>query len=111
MSQWQDGFSKSSNGGLLCQGHLWVPAMKELKNEILTKAHKSPFSMHPSDIKMYQDLKQHFWWRSMKKDIGEFVSKYMECWQVKHLNKTLQYAGMEMRENSYGFHSKISQDV
>ena len=32
---------------------------------------------------MYQDLKQHFWWRSMKKDIAEYVSKCLVCQQVK----------------------------
>ena len=32
---------------------------------------------------MYQDLKQHFWWKSMKRDVVEFVSKCLVCQQVK----------------------------
>ena len=78
-----DRFSKSTDDGLLCQGHLCVPPMSEIKNEILTEAHNSTFSIHPSGTKMYQDLKQHFWWRSMKKDIAEYVSKCLVCQQVK----------------------------
>ena len=79
----EDGFSKSIDDGLLCQGRLCVPPMRKIKNEILTEAHNSTFSIHPGGTKMYQDLKQHFWWRSMKKDIPEYVSKCLVCQQVK----------------------------
>ena len=61
-----DGFSKATDDGLLCQGRLCVSTMSEIKNEILIEAHNSPFSIHPGGIKMYQDLKQHFWWRTSK---------------------------------------------
>ena len=70
-----NGFSKSTDDGLLCQGYLCVPPVKKIKNEILTEAHNSPFSIHPGGTKMYQDLKQHFSRRSMKKDITKYVSK------------------------------------
>ena len=69
------GYTKSSEGGLLYQGRLCVPIVEELRNEILKEAHNSPFAMHPSVIKMYQDIKPHFWWSGMKKDIVEFVSR------------------------------------
>ena len=32
---------------------------------------------------MYQDLKQYYWWRGVKKDIVEYVSKCLTCQQVK----------------------------
>nr|GFD07540.1 transposon Ty3-I Gag-Pol polyprotein [Tanacetum cinerariifolium] len=32
---------------------------------------------------MYHDLKQHFWWSGMKRDIATFVSKCLICQQVK----------------------------
>ena len=78
-----DRFSKSTDDGLLCQRRLSVPHMSKIKNEILTEAHNSPFSIHPGRTKMYQDLKQHLWWRSMKKDIAEYVSKCLVWQQVK----------------------------
>ena len=78
-----DGFSKSTDDELLCQGRLCVPPTSEIKNEILTEAHNSTFLIHPGGTKIYQDLKQHFWWRSMKKDIAEYVSKCLVCQQVK----------------------------
>ncbi|XP_031741315.1 uncharacterized protein LOC116403827 [Cucumis sativus] len=32
---------------------------------------------------MYQDLKRVYWWRSMKREVAKFVSKYLVCQQVK----------------------------
>lgn len=57
-----ESFSKLLEGRLLCKGRLCVPIVEELKNKILTEAHNSPFSIHPDSIKIYQYLKQHFWW-------------------------------------------------
>ncbi|KAL4037954.1 hypothetical protein IC575_001557 [Cucumis melo] len=42
-----------------------------------------PFSMHPGSTKMYQDLKRVYWWRNMKREVAEFVSKCLVCQQVK----------------------------
>jgi hypothetical protein len=43
-----------------------VPDNKELKQLILQEAHESPYSIHPGSTKMYLDLKEKFWWVSMK---------------------------------------------
>ena len=32
---------------------------------------------------MYHDMKQYYWWRGMKKDISEYVSKCLTCQKVK----------------------------
>ena len=32
---------------------------------------------------MYQDLKRHFWWNGMKRDVTEFVERCLTCQQVK----------------------------
>ena len=32
---------------------------------------------------MYRDLKETFWWPEMKKEIAEFVSRCLQCQQVK----------------------------
>ncbi|TYK11960.1 ty3-gypsy retrotransposon protein [Cucumis melo var. makuwa] len=51
-------FSISSDGGLLFERRLCVPSDSAVKTELLSEAHSSPFSMHPSSMKMYQDLKR-----------------------------------------------------
>ena len=53
-------------------------------NTILTEAHSSWYSIHLGATKMYRDLKQHFWWSRMKRDIADFISKCPNCQQVKY---------------------------
>ncbi|KAL0559551.1 hypothetical protein IC582_004165 [Cucumis melo] len=76
-------FSLSSDGGLLFERRLCVPSDSAVKTELLIEAHSSPFSMHPGSTKMYQDLKRVYWWRNMKREVAEFVSKCLVCQQVK----------------------------
>ncbi|KAL0553519.1 hypothetical protein IC582_007417 [Cucumis melo] len=76
-------FSLSSDGGLLFERRLCVPSDGVIKTELLSEAHSSPFSMHPGSTKMYQDLKRVYWWRNMKREVAEFVSKCLVCQQVK----------------------------
>jgi hypothetical protein len=51
-----------------------VPVDPEIKKIILDEAHMSKFSIHPGSTKMYQDLKQNFWWSSMNVDIAKYVA-------------------------------------
>ena len=55
----------------------------DLRKKILYESHNTVFTMHPGCNKMYQDMKQYYWWRGMKKDISEYVSKCLTCQQVK----------------------------
>nr|GFD37582.1 retrotransposon protein, putative, Ty3-gypsy subclass [Tanacetum cinerariifolium] len=59
---------------MLWQGiRLCVPNDASLREALLTEAHSSSFSIHPGSTKMYHDLKQHFWWSGMKRDVATFV--------------------------------------
>jgi hypothetical protein len=50
-----------------------VPRIRELRKEIISEAHHSPYTMHPGGTKMYHDVKGSYWWNNMKKDIAKFV--------------------------------------
>ncbi|GJV07628.1 putative reverse transcriptase domain-containing protein [Tanacetum coccineum] len=41
------------------------------------------YSIHPGSDKMYQDMKQLYWWPNMKADIATYVSKCLTCLRVK----------------------------
>ena len=71
------------SGGLLYKNRLCVPNDMDLRKKILYESHNMVFTMHPRGNKMYQDMKQYYWWRGMKKDISEYVSKCLTCQQVK----------------------------
>nr|GFA41529.1 putative nucleotidyltransferase, ribonuclease H [Tanacetum cinerariifolium] len=62
---------------------LVVPNDVSLKEALLTEAHNSPFSIYLGSTKMYHDLKQHFWWSGMKRDVATFVSRCLVCQQFK----------------------------
>ena len=71
------------HGGLLYNNRLCVPNVQEVKKKLMYERHNTVFTMHPGGNKMYQDLKPYYWWRGMKKDIAEYVSKCLTCQQVK----------------------------
>jgi hypothetical protein len=60
-----------------------VPKNHKLRKQVLNEAHLSKFSMHPGSTKMYQDLKQNFWWTRMKRKIAKYVSECDICQRVK----------------------------
>jgi hypothetical protein len=62
---------------------LVVPDNWELKKEIIDEGHLSKFSIHPGSSKMYQDLKETFWWSNMKVDVANYVSECDTCQRIK----------------------------
>jgi hypothetical protein len=65
------------------KGRIVVPKDHQLHKQILDEAHLSKFSMHPGSTKIYQDLRQNFWWTRMKREIARYVSEYDICQRVK----------------------------
>ncbi|WVZ97488.1 hypothetical protein U9M48_043018 [Paspalum notatum var. saurae] len=76
-------FTLDDQGVLWFKNRLVVPKDMELRKKILDEAHTSMFTMHPGSNKMYQDLKQKFWWTLMKREIATYVSEYDVCQRVK----------------------------
>ncbi|KAI3726575.1 hypothetical protein L1987_66373 [Smallanthus sonchifolius] len=62
---------------------IWIPSFNNLRGLILDEAHKSHYSVHPGSDKMYQDLRDFYWWPGMKKDIALYVGKCLTCLKVK----------------------------
>ncbi|WVZ93410.1 hypothetical protein U9M48_039390 [Paspalum notatum var. saurae] len=76
-------FTLDEQGVLWFKNRLVVPKDMELRKKILDEAHTSLFTMHLGSNKMYQDLKQKFWWTHMKREIAKYVSEYDMCQRVK----------------------------
>ena len=55
-------FALGNDGILRFQGRVCVLDDVEVKKLILEEGHKSRLSLHPGMTKMYQDLKEKFWW-------------------------------------------------
>ena len=67
-------FRKNDQGVLWFKDHIVVPKNVELRQQILDEAHLSRYSIHLGSTKMYQDLKQHYWWTKMKIEIARYVA-------------------------------------
>nr|GFC70036.1 retrotransposon protein, putative, Ty3-gypsy subclass [Tanacetum cinerariifolium] len=50
---------------------------------IMHESQKSKYYVHLGSDKMYQELKQLYWWPNMKADIATYVSKCLTCLKVK----------------------------
>ncbi|KAL4020667.1 hypothetical protein IC575_019448 [Cucumis melo] len=51
--------------------------------EVTAQLAQFPVTMHPGSTKMYQDLRSVYWWRGMKREVADFVSRCLVCQQVK----------------------------
>ncbi|GKB54142.1 putative reverse transcriptase domain-containing protein [Tanacetum coccineum] len=74
----------SDKPGLVCQEERWIVSyVHRLSTLVMHESHKSKYSIHPGSDKMYQDLKQFYWWPNMKANIATYVSKCLTCAKVK----------------------------
>ncbi|KAA3477082.1 DNA/RNA polymerases superfamily protein [Gossypium australe] len=76
-------YSLNSDWVLCFRKRACMPRDVRLRQTILQEAHSSPYAMHPGGSKMYQDLREQFWWPGLKREVTEFVSKCLTCQQVK----------------------------
>jgi hypothetical protein len=76
-------FTKDGQGTIWFKNRICVPEIDNLWETILTEAHDLAYSIHPGSTKMYQDLKQKYWWYSMKKDVVTHVAHCDICQRVK----------------------------
>ncbi|GJY42970.1 putative reverse transcriptase domain-containing protein [Tanacetum coccineum] len=71
------------DGTLCLKNRSWLPYYGDLRTLVMHESHKSKYSIHPGSDKMYQDLKQLYWWPNMKANIATYVSKCLTCAKVK----------------------------
>nr|GEY75956.1 putative reverse transcriptase domain-containing protein [Tanacetum cinerariifolium] len=65
----------------------WLPCYGDLRALIMHESHKSKYSVHPGSDKMYQDLKQLYWWPNMKAYIATYVRRRDEKKRLDHLKQ------------------------
>ncbi|GJY12955.1 putative reverse transcriptase domain-containing protein [Tanacetum coccineum] len=72
-----------ADGTLCLNNRSWLPCYGDIRNLVMHESRKSKYSIHPGSDKMYQDLKQLYWWPNMKANIATYVSKCLTCAKVK----------------------------
>ncbi|GJW76489.1 putative reverse transcriptase domain-containing protein [Tanacetum coccineum] len=72
-----------ADGTLCLRNRSWIPCFGDLRTLIMHESHKLKYSIHPGSNKMYQNMKQLYWWPNMKVEIATYVSKCLTCAKVK----------------------------
>nr|GEZ85052.1 retrotransposon protein, putative, Ty3-gypsy subclass [Tanacetum cinerariifolium] len=78
-----ENLKKEDVGGMLIEISKDLEKFRKEKALIMHESHKSKYSVHSGFDKMYQDLKQLYWWPNMKADIATYVSKCLTCLRAK----------------------------
>ena len=76
-------FSLDNKGALFFKDRLVVPKCNSMQEKVMREAHDTPLSIHPGSTKMYQDIRQRFWWSNMKQDIAQYVAECDVCRRIK----------------------------
>ncbi|XP_070040796.1 uncharacterized protein [Nicotiana tomentosiformis] len=84
---------------LRMQGRIYVPDVDGLRELILEESHSLRYCIHPGAAKMYQYLRQHYWWMRMKKDIVGFVARCLNCQQAQSRQRS--YTDRKVRDVAY----------
>jgi hypothetical protein len=79
-------FKKDDQGIVWFNNSIVVPKDAGICQQIMDEAHLSRYSIHPGSTKMYQDLKQHYWWTKMKIEIARYVARCDTCRRVKAIH-------------------------
>ncbi|KAG8474752.1 hypothetical protein CXB51_031287 [Gossypium anomalum] len=76
-------FGINSEGVLCFRRRTRTPKDNDLRQSILREAHSGLYAMHPGGNKMYQNLRELYWWPRLKREVMEFVGKCLVCQKVK----------------------------
>jgi hypothetical protein len=74
---------------LLYKNIIYVPNVQYLKLVILHEMHNVPYARHPGYQKTVVEVKIHYFWLGMKKEIVEYIARCMECQKVKAKHRHL----------------------
>ncbi|RVW80554.1 Transposon Tf2-12 polyprotein [Vitis vinifera] len=77
---------KQRDGLLFYKGRLYIPASKELREQILYLLHSSPQGGHSGFHKTLHRAKSEFYWEGMRKEVRRFIKECDICQQNKSEN-------------------------
>ncbi|GJR57133.1 putative reverse transcriptase domain-containing protein [Tanacetum coccineum] len=76
-------FERRDDEGIYFSNQMWISLVGGVRKLITDEAHTTRYSVHPGADKMYYDLRNLYWWPSLKRDIVDYVSKCLMCSKIK----------------------------
>ena len=77
------GFVEEEHEVIRFRNRICVPQRMELNERIMSVVYNTKYSIHLGGTKVYIDLRQTFWWSSMKRDITQYLDKCLIYTGVK----------------------------
>jgi hypothetical protein len=93
-------FTEDEQGTIWFKNRICVPEIDCLRETILKEVHDSTYSIHHGSTKMYQDLKQKYWWYGLKRNVAAHVVVCDVCQRVKaeHQRPARLHHSLQVRE-------------
>jgi hypothetical protein len=76
-------FTEDEKGTIWFKKMICVPEIEHLCQLILRESHDWAYSIHSGSTKMYQYLKEKYWWYGLKRDVATYVALCDVCERVK----------------------------
>jgi hypothetical protein len=78
-----EGYILEADRLLRYRGRMYIPEGGDIQSIILKESHRALYCVHTGVNKMYADMRKLFLWVGMKHDVVHFITKCLECQQVK----------------------------
>jgi transposase InsO family protein len=88
---------------------LIYPALSEI-NKILKENHDIPIAGHLGNNRMYNRIKERYYWKNMRSDVENYIKKCPPCQRNKALRKTNR-APMQITSTSTAAFERVSLDI
>ncbi|XP_017639794.1 uncharacterized protein LOC108481139 [Gossypium arboreum] len=76
-------FGINKDGVLCFRCQICILNDEDLRQSILREAHSSPYAIRPGGNKMYQDLRDLYWWPGLNHEVTNFVARCLTCQQTE----------------------------
>jgi hypothetical protein len=83
MQQKNEDYEVRIDGILLYMNIIYASNSLKLRSTILKEMHNVPSVGHPGYQKILSTVKSQYYWPDMKKEIAEYIAKFLECQKVK----------------------------
>jgi hypothetical protein len=78
-----EGYSLEDDKLLRYRGRMYILESGDIRSIILKESHRALYCARLGVKKMYADMRKLFFWEVMKHDVVHFITKCLECQQVK----------------------------
>ena len=78
-----EAYKLEEDGLLTYKGRIYILNVADLRRVVMDEIHQALYSSHPGYQKTIAIARKKYFWPRMKKDMAEYISRWMKCQQVK----------------------------